>query len=240
LTYSHIYTQIHTQLIWTNPTTGAPYRIPRLKLEAVASYSRSKTQQYDEEATSHLMYVSGLWLENRPIVILRVGPYHPHIYHTYTTHARPAHIQQTHNNAPKNKPTNPQVHRRPPHGRLRGLLACARAPQVVVFVGRDLPHGLCLRLWLRDDDAAGGFDFGCGCIYTSRSIHVCTHVHTHMYSYIHARGSCTSTTSLSPCRTCPGGPWSTRPSTPSSTTVRANLRIYAYMCVFGSMYVVFF
>ena len=43
------------QLQWTDPTTGACFWVPRLTFTAVASYTQNKTQQYDEEATAHLL-----------------------------------------------------------------------------------------------------------------------------------------------------------------------------------------
>jgi ACR3 family arsenite efflux pump ArsB len=45
------------QLVFDDPATGKRYLIPRVKLAAVDSYSKTKTQDYDEIATSHLLFV---------------------------------------------------------------------------------------------------------------------------------------------------------------------------------------
>ncbi|KAM3570463.1 hypothetical protein VYU27_007486 [Nannochloropsis oceanica] len=46
-----------TSLRWTDPATGARFWIPRLTFSAVESYTQNKTQEYDSEATAHLLYV---------------------------------------------------------------------------------------------------------------------------------------------------------------------------------------
>jgi len=45
------------QLRWTDPATGARFWFPRLTFSAVESYTQNKTQEYDSEATAHLLYV---------------------------------------------------------------------------------------------------------------------------------------------------------------------------------------